>query len=232
MIRKHVKVEPDRWYYWCDKLGILVWQDMPSGDNGTRGAKPDTSNSPAAVAEYEKELKAMIDALRDHPCIVTWISFNEGWGQFDSARIVDLIRDYDPTRLVDSATGGNDHGVGDMNDRHDYPGPSSPTPETSRAAVLGEFGGLGIPTPGHMWEDKHWGYRTFKTPAELTDAGVALFTKLRQLIASPGLSAAVYTQTTDCETEANGLMTYDRAVIKMDEKRLHQAIRHLFDLQQ
>ena len=228
MIRKHVKVEPDRWYYWCDHLGVLVWQDMPSGDGFIGPGDPDLKRSPESAAEYEKELKAMIDALRNHPSIVTWIPFNEGWGQFDTGRITDLIKAYDPSRLVDSTTGWADRHVGDMIDWHVYPGPGSPKPEASRAAVLGEFGGLGLPIPGHTWLKEGWGYRSFKTQKELTEAGVELFERLHYLIGSPGLSAAVYTQTTDVETEVNGLMTYDREIEKMDPTRLGHAIRDLF----
>lgn len=230
MIRKHVKVEPDRWYYWCDKLGMLVWQDMPSGDGFIAPQDPDLKRKPESAQQYETELKAMIDALYNHPSIVTWIPFNEGWGQYDTARITDLIRSLDPSRLIDSTTGWADRGVGDMLDWHVYPGPGSPKPEPKRAAVLGEFGGLGLPTPGHMWQKENWGYQSFKTNAELTDACVGLFERLRFLIGSPGLSAAVYTQTTDVETEANGLMTYDRAMLKVDEKKLRKAIKDLFEL--
>ncbi len=228
MIRKHVKVEPDRWYYWCDKIGMLVWQDMPSGDGFIAPNDPDLIRSPASTNEYEKELKAMIDFLRNHPSIVTWIPFNEGWGQFETARITALIKSYDPSRLVDSTTGWADRKVGDMLDWHVYPGPASPKPEDSRAAVLGEFGGLGLPIPGHTWQKEGWGYRSYKTAEELTDAGVDLFDRLHFLIGSPGLSAAVYTQTSDVETEVNGLMTYDREIMKMDSKKLGDSIRRLY----
>ncbi len=227
MIRKHVKVEPDRWYYWCDRMGMLVWQDMPSGDGFIGPNDPDIKRSAASAAQYEKELKAMIDALRNHPSIVTWIPFNEGWGQFDTARITNLIKRYDSSRLVDSTTGWADRKVGDMIDWHVYPGPGSPRPEAHRAAVLGEFGGLGLPLPGHTWQKEGWGYRTYKDQSELADAGVDLFSRLHLLVGSPGLSGAVYTQTSDVETEVNGLMTYDREIIKMDPARLGKAIREL-----
>lgn len=227
MIRKHVKVEPDRWYYWCDKMGMLVWQDMPSGDGFIGPRDPDLKRSKASADEYEKELTAMISALHNHPSIVTWIPFNEGWGQYDTARITQLIKKLDPTRLVDSTTGWADRNVGDVIDWHVYPGPGSPQPEHHRAAVLGEFGGLGLPLQGHTWQKEGWGYRSYQDRSELTDAGDDLFTRLRFLIGDPGLSAAVYTQTSDVETEVNGLMTYDREIIKMDTNRLGKVIRDL-----
>jgi hypothetical protein len=229
MARKHVKVEPDRWYYWCDKLGLLVWQDMPSGDRGIGGGKPDIVRSPESAKEFEQELKAMIDGRRNHPSIVMWVVFNEGWGQFDTARQTEWVKQYDPSRLVDCASGWQDRGVGDVIDMHNYPGPASPEPEEHRAAVLGEFGGLGLPVDGHTWQaKKNWGYRSFKDAASLTDAYVNLITRLRPLRSNPGLSAAVYTQTTDVETEVNGLMTYDRAVIKPDLERASAANKSAF----
>jgi len=228
MIRKHVKVEPARWYHWCDKMGILVWQDMPSGERSIGPNDPDIKRTPESQAIFERELKAMIDALYNHPSIVTWVVFNEGWGQYDTARMSKWTKDYDPTRLVDAVSGWADRKVGDMHDWHVYPGPGSPQPEPTRAAVLGEFGGLGLVTPGHMWRDQAWGYQSFKTPQELTDNFLRLFTNLRFLIGSPGLSAAVYTQTTDVETEANGLMTYDREVLKMDEATVRRAVMSLY----
>jgi beta-galactosidase/beta-glucuronidase len=225
--RKHVKVEPDRWYYWCDKLGLLVWQDMPSGDKIETA--PDHRRTPESATQFELELKNVVNAFGNHPCIVMWVPFNEGWGQYDTARIVDLVRQWDPARLVDAAGGWHELGVGDVHDIHDYPGPSSPKPESHRAAVLGEFGGLGLPLTGHTWQaEKNWGYRSFQTPEELTDAYLNLLGTLRQLIADPGLSAAIYTQTTDVEIEVNGLMTYDRAVIKMNAERVTAANRRLY----
>lgn len=224
MARKHVKVEPDRWYYWCDKLGLLVWQDMPSGD---KVDTPKDWQRPAdSSRQFELELERVIDAYRNHPCIVMWVPFNEGWGQYDTARIVEQVRKWDPTRLVNSASGWHEMGVGDVHDIHVYPGPGAPPAEEKRAGVLGEFGGLGLPVSGHTWQaEKNWGYVKFASPDELTDAYLRLIPMLRALQAEPGLSAAVYTQTTDVEIEVNGLMTYDRAVIKMDAERIAAANR-------
>lgn len=227
MIRKHVKVEPERWYYWCDKLGILVLQDMPSGDRSIGPDDPDIQRSKASADDFMAELKAMIDTHREHPCIAAWVPFNEGWGQWNTAGVAKWIKDYDPTRLVDAVTGWADRGVGDFLDWHVYPGPGSPPNQPNRAIFLGEFGGLGLPIPGHMWQDKGWGYQSFKTQKELTDRFVQLMSDLR-FLEGKGLSGAVYTQTTDCETELNGLMTYDRALVKMDEGRARAAIRRLF----
>ena len=199
MLRKHVKLEPARLYYWCDKLGLMVWQDMPNGNNKDDQAKE----------QFELELKRVIEAFGNHPCIVMWVPFNEGWGQYDTPRIVDLIKQWDPTRLVNNASGWTDRGIGDVHDIHSYPGPAAPPTEEKRAGVLGEFGGLGLPVPGHTWQDeKNWGYRSYKSREALTDAYVILIDNLRSLI-SDGLCAGVYTQTTDVEIEVNGMMTYD-----------------------
>jgi beta-galactosidase/beta-glucuronidase len=227
LARKHVKVEPDRWYYWCDKLGLLVWQDMPSGDKYISPHQPDIERSPESAAEYEKELRALVEGRGAHPCIVMWVPFNEGWGQWQTPHVVDLIKSLDPARLVDDASGWADRGVGDVNDMHKYPGPGSPDPEQDRAIVLGEFGGLGLPIRGHTWQaEKNWGYRSFTDAAALTTAYEDLVSKLFPLIDEKGLSAAVYTQTTDVEVEVNGLMTYDRAMVKMDLSRVAAANRH------
>lgn len=217
MARKHVKVEPDRWYYWADRLGLLVWQDMPSTTlRGTRSLD--------SAQQFERELKALIDSRRNHPSIVMWVPFNEGWGQYDTPRITAWVKAYDPSRLVNNASGWTDAKVGDVIDSHAYPGPAAPKPEAARAAVLGEFGGLGLPLAGHLWQkEANWGYRTFKTQPALTDAYATLLQRVHPLIRHPGLSAAVYTQTTDVEIEVNGLLTYDRQILKVDEARVRAA---------
>jgi beta-galactosidase/beta-glucuronidase len=226
MARKHVKVEPDRWYYWCDKLGLLVWQDMPSGDKYISGDKPDITRTPESAKEFETELQALVEGRGNHPCIVMWVPYNEGWGQWDTPRIVDFIKKLDPTRLVDNTSGWTDRGVGEVNDMHKYPGPGSPEPEAKRAIVLGEFGGLGLPVRGHTWQaEKNWGYRSFTNAEALTTAYLELAAKLFPFVAKKGLSAAVYTQTTDVEIEVNGLMTYDRELVKMDLKKVAAANR-------
>ncbi len=229
MIRKHVKIEPDRWYYWADKLGVLVWQDMPSGDAYIRPNEPDISRVAQSAYHFDRELKELIDSRYNHPSIVMWVPFNEGWGQFETGRITEWIKNYDPSRLVDSASGWADRGVGDVHDIHAYPGPAVPAIEPYRAVVLGEFGGLGLPLQGHTWQSEdNWGYRSFKNAQELTDAYLQLLEKLKPLVADRGLAAAVYTQTTDVEVEVNGLMTYDRAVVKMDREEVRKANEELY----
>lgn len=229
MARKHVKVEPDRWYWWCDKLGLLVWQDMPSGDRYIGGDDPDLTRSEESSGIYERELRSILAAFQGHPSIIMWVPFNEGWGQFDTARICDLIKAADPTRLVNNASGWTDRGVGDVLDIHAYPGPGAPPVDPRRAGVLGEFGGLGLPVRGHTWQNEaNWGYRSFTNAADLTEAYVRLVRRLRPLIGASGLSAAVYTQTTDVEIEVNGLLTYDRALVKMDQARISAANRQVY----
>ncbi|MBA3484739.1 MAG: beta-galactosidase [Pirellulales bacterium] len=219
MARKHVKVEPARWYYWCDKLGLIVWQDMPSGDMN----KDDASRE-----NYRREWKALIDALHPFPSIVMWVPFNEGWGQHDTAAVAKWTQEYDPSRVVNEASGWHDHGAGDISDMHNYPGPGMRPVEDNRVVVLGEFGGLGMPVAGHTWQDeKNWGYVSYDTAEKLTDAYVDLLTAMRPLI-SDGLSAAVYTQTTDVEIEVNGILTYDRQQVKMDLDRIAAAAKELY----
>jgi hypothetical protein len=215
MARKHVKVEPERWYYWCDKLGLIVWQDMPSGDRFISPTQPDIKRTAESAKEFETELKALIDTHYNHPSIVMWVVFNEGWGQYDTPRVTKLAKEWDPTRLANNASGWSDRKTGDVNDMHRYPGPGSPPPEDQRAAVLGEFGGLGFKVDGHTWAGRTWGYRGMASVDKLTRQYVKLLRGVYQLNKSPGLSAAVYTQTTDVEYEGNGLLTYDREVIKM-----------------
>jgi hypothetical protein len=222
LARKHVKIEPARWYYWADRLGLLVWQDMPSGDRFIGANDPDLVRTPESAAQFETELQAMIETFHNHPSIVLWVVFNEGWGQYDTARLTDSVRELDPSRLIISASGWTDRGTGDAHDIHAYPGPASPEPEPNRAAVLGEFGGLGLKIDGHTWADQTWGYRGMGSVERLTRQYIRLLARVYELKESPGLSAAVYTQTTDVEYEGNGLLTYDRAVIKIDPEQLRE----------
>ncbi len=218
--RKHVKVESERFYYWCDKLGLMVWQDMPNGDRHISPRAEDIERSAESEANFRREYKALIDSHRNHPCIVAWVPFNEGWGQFKTNEILAWTKELDPTRLVDGPSGWTDRGAGDLHDMHRYPGPEMPAPEAGRAVVLGEFGGLGWPAAGHLWWDKrNWGYRTYATQAELQQNYDGLMRNLRPLIGK-GLAAAIYTQTTDVEGEVNGLMTYDRAIVKLDVEKV------------
>lgn len=219
MARKHVKYEPERWYYWCDKLGLLVWQDMPSGN---------VNRNEEGRANFRRELKAMIDARFNHPSIIMWVPFNEGWGQHNTCDVVKWIKEYDPSRVVNEASGWHDNGCGDISDMHKYPGPGVRPVEATRACVLGEFGGLGMPVSGHLWREQgSWGYVAYKDFQALTDAYVQLLTGVRILIPE-GLCAAVYTQTSDVEIEVNGLMTYDRAVTKINIDRAREAAKKLY----
>jgi beta-galactosidase/beta-glucuronidase len=241
MIRKHIKVEPARWYYYCDSLGMLVWQDMPSGDLGNHweprpgvlGRATDRDRSPESEGYYRKEWNAIIDALHNYPCIIVWTPFNEGWGQFKTVDITNWTKQKDPSRLVNSASGGNFYPVGDIEDLHNYPDPAMPRPDifgTKKALVLGEFGGLGLPVEGHTWQEKSWGYQSFKSNDSLFKRYKSLTDKLEELIKA-GLSAAVYTQTTDVEGEVNGFMTYDRKVMKMPVEKLKEVNEKLYDVQ-
>lgn len=234
-IRKHVKVEPALWYYYCDALGMLVWQDMPSAMRDPRGpehvaptAERDFARDEESAAQFEAELRAMIDGLRHSPSIVMWVPFNEGWGQYDTERIAAWTKQYDPTRLVNCPSGWTDRGVGDVLDVHHYPGPTLESPGEPRAAVLGEFGGLGWPVPDHLWWNRrNWGYRTYDSQEKLSSAYDELLRSLVGLLGR-GLAAAVYTQTTDVEGEVNGLMTYDRAVLKFDPSQMSELARPLY----
>ncbi|MBL8762228.1 MAG: hypothetical protein JNL50_13090, partial [Phycisphaerae bacterium] len=223
MTRKHVKVEPARWYYWADKLGLLVWQDMPSP------LPPKDTYTQAGKEQYEIELRRLIDHRFNSPSIVTWVVFNEGWGQFDTPRFTKLVKELDPSRFVNNASGWTDAKVGDMMDVHTYPDPKCPPREESRACVVGEFGGLGLPVPDHMWKKDHWGYQAMKDAEHLTRRYESLL-KSSYDQREQGLCAVVYTQITDVEVEANGLYTYDRRVLKPDLARVAAANRGDFSL--
>lgn len=229
MIRKHVKVEPARWYTHCDKIGILVWQDMPNGDASPHWEMHryfegvEKVRSIESENNFRKEWREIMDYLRPYPSIAVWVPFNEAWGQFKTKEIVEWTKFYDPSRLVNPASGGNHYKVGDILDFHKYPSPELMMFDPERATVLGEYGGIGLPINGHMWQsDKNWGYTQFKNEKEVTDEYIKYNNMLMKLIGR-GISAAVYTQTTDVEGEVNGLMTYDRKVIKVDEQKIRQA---------
>ncbi len=224
-IRKHVKVEPDRWYYWCDKLGMMVWQDMPS-PHFNESITPESLSS-KDKNQFLIELKAMIDNLKNHPCIVMWVPFNEGWGQHDTVAVVKRVREWDPTRLINNASGWTDMKAGDVMDIHVYPGPGIPPLESKRVAVLGEFGGLGLGVDGHTWADKAWGYQGMADKDALTKKYVDLLRQTYRL-RDQGLCAAIYTQTTDVETECNGFFTYDREVFKFNLKDFVNANKGIF----
>jgi len=225
MLRKHVKVENRRFYNWCDRMGLLVWQDMPSGDRSISGQAPDITKTPESAAQFEYELKRMIETKYNHPSIIMWVPYNEGWGQWDTERITELIRDYDPYRLVNSASGWTDRGCGDVMDVHSYPAPRCPEPEEKRAIVIGEYGGLGYPVQDHTWEATNWGYRSFEDVTPLLTTFESYLDQIYRFIREKGLSAIIYTQTTDVETETNGLMTYDRKVDKMGAANISKANR-------
>jgi hypothetical protein len=222
MLRKHVKVEPRRFYYWCDVLGIWVWQDMPSGFHSGLSQEEQARPTEAVAAQYKTELERMVRQHWNHPSIVVWVPFNESWGQHDTEGITNFLRQLDSTRLIDSASGWNDYGVGDLQDIHNYPEPKVPPQSGARALVLGEFGGLGLRVDGHTWNERDWGYATPGSAEALLAQYREFYTQVRWLARELGLSAVVYTQLTDVETEVNGLLTYDRALVKMDADELRR----------
>ena len=209
--RKHVKVEPDRWYYWCDRLGLLVWQDMPSGGGHT---------SPAAARQFESELQAMVKGLVNHPSVVMWVIFNEGWGQYDTERLTHGVKQLDPTRLVDSVSCIAPKGVGDVIDDHPYWIPRAPQADGQRALVAGEFGGRALVVPGHVISETrafgHPGGTVLASPWEYTTHYLQLLGHVFREQEKHGLSGAICTQLTDIECELNGFLTYDREVVKVD----------------
>ena len=237
MIRKHVKVEPARWYYHCDRLGMLVWQDMPSttyGDNEWGNHEYNTGTDSKITQEgkdnYYKEWGEIINDFKIFPSIVVWVPFNEAWGQFDTDEVVKFTREQDPSRLVNYASGGNfEKCSGDILDLHNYPDPEMYLYDPEYVNVLGEYGGIGLPVEGHLWQtDKNWGYVQYKNGDDVLKAYEGYAEELIELIRK-GFAAAVYTQTTDVEGEVNGLMTYDRKVVKMDAERLAKINRTVIE---
>ncbi|WP_234570083.1 glycoside hydrolase family 2 protein [Rhodohalobacter sp. 614A] len=237
MIRKHVKVEPARWYMHADELGMLVWQDMPNG-----GGQPDwqmrqfykgddLTRSPEEEAIFKKEWKEIIDYLYNQPSIVVWVPFNEGWGQFRTKEISDWTKKLDPSRLVNSASGGNHFpGVGDILDLHNYPPPAMYLYDGMKANVMGEYGGIGLVMQDHLWdtEKRNWGYVQYQSVEEVTDEYVNFAEMLVDFVKA-GFSGAIYTQTTDVEGEVNGLMTYDRKRVKVDAERVREINQKVID---
>ena len=238
LLRKHAKIEPQRWYYHCDRLGLIVWQDIVNGGSaynlwfvtyltnvlqpllrrfpdGKACRRLMSRAKPAGREEYAHELADTVQALRCHPCIACWVPFNEGWGQFDAGKAVQALRTLDGTRMVDEASGWFDQGGGDVHSLHNYFYPLRIRPQ-KRTVALSEYGGIAWPMPGHEPPHKTYGYGTAKDRQELT----ARYKKLQLKTVLPqlekGLSALVYTQLTDVEDEVNGLFTYDRAAVKPD----------------
>lgn len=236
MIRKHVKVEPARWYMHCDKHGMIVWQDMPNGDRGPEWQMhryfdgSERVRSAESEANFRKEWKEIIDYLYSYPSVGVWVPFNEAWGQFKTQEISDWTKQYDPTRLVNPASGGNHYTIGDMLDLHNYPNPRMYLYDGQRATVLGEYGGIGWAVKDHLWvPDRNWGYVQFNSEKEVTDEYVKYAEELKKLI-KQGFSAAVYTQTTDVEIEVNGLLTYDRKLVKVDEQRVRKVNQEICNI--
>lgn len=222
-VRKHIKIEPARYYYHCDRLGVFVWQDMPSGFLGPAQFVAANDAGEAlkrlpAMEQQELEMRRIVGRLQAHPSIVMWVIHNEGWGQYDTARLARWIKQLDPSRPVNAASGWLDTGDGDIRDRHDYGEvPSALKPPGGRALVLGEFGGIGWPVEGHLWNPskRNWGYQTYGTRAEVERAYRVKLEAVADMWREGGLSGAIYTQTTDVEGEVNGLLTYDRRIEKL-----------------
>lgn len=222
-VRKHAKVEPARWYYWADKLGLMVWQDMPSLDVSLdipTGPAPDPV--PAAKAHFERELSEMVDQLRSVTSIIGWVPFNEGWGEYDTARIANAVKAQDPTRMVDANSGVNccksrpDSRAGDIYDDHTYVGPGHPVVRDHRVTVLGEYGGIGLTLAENRWPGPPEAYEMTDGRRRLTERYVEVSRELEKVVHEDGLSGAIYTQTTDVENEVNGYLSYDRRLVKMD----------------
>ena len=239
MIRKHIKVEPARWYYDCDRLGVLVWQDMPSiavSQGWAQGidvydAGADYPVTQAQKDNYYKEWGEIIAQRAKFPCIVVWVPFNEAWGQFDTREVCDFTRKQDPTRLIIAGSGGNwIKGAGDILDSHHYPQPLMRILDPDMVNVLGEYGGIGRPIEGHTWEiGNKWGYVQYDTAEKVTDCYVTYAQDVLDLKQLDACAAAIYTQTTDVEGEVNGFYTYDREILKVDAARVREANRRVIE---
>lgn len=235
MLRKHIKIEPLLWYHYCDVNGILVWQDMVNG-GGEYGLEVSVlpfvnitlddrnyRNFHRTDKEgrdlYYQELNETINHLYNCPCIAMWVPFNEGWGQFDSAKAYEMVKKLDPTRVVDTTSGWHDMGASDVISKHIYFTPIR-VKTGNRPYVLSEFGGFSMKIPNHTFNDKMFGYKIYNSKASLTNAYEKLYNNVIIPQIKKGLSAAVYTQVTDVEDELNGLMTYDREIVKIDIEKL------------
>jgi beta-galactosidase/beta-glucuronidase len=240
MLRKHIKVEPARWYTHCDRIGMLVWQDMPSGDNNWGLQRPDyardyldfdkdEASAAPARENYIKEWKEIIHELYSYPCIVMWIPFNEGWGQFNTKEVAAQTKSYDASRILNIASGGNFYHTGDVLDQHHYPEPEMFLYDDKRVNVLGEYGGIGYAVEGHLWQNnENFGYEALlKSPEETTGRYIEYLNKLKTF---GRFSGAVYTQITDVEGEVNGLITYDRKIVKVNEAVIREANREIIRL--
>ncbi|WP_246614261.1 AbfB domain-containing protein [Paractinoplanes bogorensis] len=234
MVRKHIKTEPARWYYHADRLGLLVWQDIPSTPAF------DQNRTPAQIAQFETEAREIIDEHRAFPSVVTYVPFNEGWGEWnlaDTQRVTRDLKAYDPTRLMNAHSGYNccvskgDPGTGDIIDWHVYTGPDAPSPSPTRVSVLGEFGGIGLRNPGHEYspDGQFFAYEQVSSNAQLNDRYTGMVRDVQQLMTTKGVSAYVYTEITDVEGEYNGLFTYDRRVQKVDTNQVRTAHANLIN---
>lgn len=236
-IRKHVKVEPARWYTHCDRLGMVVWQDMPSMFGEGNGWQPrgffqgeERTVSKKFEETYRKEWKEIMESLHSYPCIAIWVPFNEAWGQFKTKEITEWTKSMDPSRLVNSASGGNYFDCGDIVDSHDYGNPIMYMFNNQKVNVVGEYGGIGCAVDGHLWvKDKNWGYGKMRSQEEVTKRFVELTNRFIDMT-KYGCFGAIYTQTTDVEIEVNGLFTYDRKVLKVDEEKVREANQKLSNI--
>lgn len=241
MLRKHIKIEPMRWYYHCDRLGMLVWQDMVNGgehetfywtgvtgflhwkmdDTAEKNYKHAGRLNAAGREMYTRETRETVELLYNVPSIVLWVPFNEGWGQFNAKDAYRLVKSLDPTRLIDHASGWQDQGIGDFNSRHIYFTPIHSKLD-DRPFILSEFGGLGVRAPGHMFTKKIFCYKMYKTKEKITAAYRRLYEKKIIPYTKKGMAASVYTQLTDVEEEINGMMTYDREELKIDADTIRE----------